>query len=192
MILVIDNYDSFVHNLARHIRLLGYETKVIRNDAIGIQQVKQLSPEAIILSPGPGRPKDAGISVELVKECQDGFPMLGVCLGHQIVGEAFGAQVTAAKEILHGRTSKLRHHGSGLFADLPTELTVCRYHSLIVDEASVGETDLVATAWADDGAVMALAHEEKPIYGVQFHPEAILTDLGMPLLRNFVRQSLQH
>ena len=191
MILVIDNYDSFVHNLARHFRLLGFETKVVRHDAISIEQVKQLSPEAIVLSPGPGRPSDAGISIELVKECQDAFPILGVCLGHQIIAEAFGAQVTTAKEILHGRTSKLRHQGDGLFADLPTELTVCRYHSLVVDEASLSDTDLLATAWADDGTVMALAHKEKSIYGVQFHPEAILTDLGMPLLRNFVRQSLK-
>ena len=188
MILVIDNYDSFVHNLARYFRLLGFETEVVRNDAITLQQVKEFAPEAIILSPGPGRPDDAGISVDLVRACQDEFPMLGVCLGHQVIGAAFGAEIETAKEILHGRTSKLKHLGIGLFADLPSELTVCRYHSLVVDEDSLTGTELIPTARTGDGTVMAIAHKQKPIYGLQFHPEAILTDLGMPLLRNFVRQ----
>ncbi len=190
MILVIDNYDSFVHNLARYFRLLGFETKVVRNDAIDVEEVRNLAPEAIVLSPGPGRPVDAGMCIELVKELQDQTPMLGVCLGHQIIGEAFGANVMQAEEILHGRTSRLRHHSEGLFSDLPSELTVCRYHSLVIGELSLKKTPLKAAAWADDGTVMAIAHDSKPIHGVQFHPEAILTDLGMPLLKNFAKQCL--
>ncbi len=187
MILLIDNYDSFVHNLARQFRLLGHATEVVRNDALTIDEVRQLDPKAIILSPGPSRPEEAGISLDLVKAMQDEVPLLGVCLGHQVIGQAFGASIVEAPQIMHGQTSEVSHLGEGLFAGLVPQLVVCRYHSLVIDPLSIDRTELIATAWTVDGSVMALRHSNKPIYGVQFHPEAILTESGPALLKNFLQ-----
>lgn len=197
MILLIDNYDSFVHNLARQFRLLGQPTEVVRNDATTIEAVRELKPDAIVISPGPGRPDEAGISMEIVKSLQDEVPILGVCLGHQVIGEVFGALVREAPQIMHGQTSEVSHLGKGLFADLAPQLVVCRYHSLVIDPNSidpnsinpnsVDDIKLIPTAWTVDGSIMALRHRDKPIYGVQFHPEAILTESGPALLKNFLK-----
>lgn len=186
MILVIDNYDSFVHNLARLIRLAGMPTRIVRNDAIDAEGVHDWQPQAIVLSPGPGTPRDAGCSVELVRQFAERLPILGVCLGHQAIVEACGGSVDRAPEPRHGHTSTVRHLGSGLFEGAPQPMTVCRYHSLAADEESLPE-GLVATAWSEDGVVMAVEHRERPLYGVQFHPEAILTESGQLLIDNFVR-----
>ncbi|QDV74142.1 anthranilate synthase component II [Botrimarina mediterranea] len=184
MILVLDNYDSFVHNLARYVRLAGYETQVVRSDAIDADGVAALSPEALVLSPGPGTPANAGCCVELVRQFSDTLPILGVCLGHQAIVEAFGGRVVRTAEPLHGRTSLIRHDCGKLFAGAPSPLTVCRYHSLIAEAETLPDC-LRATAWTDDGVVMAVEHRSRPIFGVQFHPEAILTEAGQLLIRNF-------
>lgn len=187
MILVIDNYDSFVHNLARLVRLTGRETEVVRNDAIDADRIEQLRPEAIVLSPGPGAPGDAGCCVEVVRRFDGVIPLLGVCLGHQAIVEALGGAVVRAPEPLHGRTSLVRHEGEGLFESLPSPMTVCRYHSLAAEEGGLPE-GLEATAWSDDGVVMAVRRQGTSTFGVQFHPEAILTEHGQPLIENFVRR----
>lgn len=186
MILVIDNYDSFVHNLARLVRLSGRETRVVRNDAIDLDQLERDRPEAIVLSPGPGEPVDAGCCIEVVRRFSGELPLLGVCLGHQAIVEAFGGAVVRAPEPLHGRTSSIRHGGEGLFNGLPSPMTVCRYHSLAAEAETLPE-GLEATAWSDDGVVMAIERVGTPTYGVQFHPEAILTEHGQRLIENFVR-----
>jgi anthranilate synthase/aminodeoxychorismate synthase-like glutamine amidotransferase len=185
MILLIDNYDSFVHNLARYFQRLGQETIVVRNDDISPARAAQHNPAAIVLSPGPCTPDEAGASLAIVRELAGKVPMLGVCLGHQTIGAAFGAKVIRAPQPMHGRASAVAHSGTGLFADLPTPLTVGRYHSLIVDEQSLPH-ELEVTARTPDGIVMALAHRHWPIYGVQFHPESILTEGGYTLLVNFL------
>ncbi|QDT68598.1 Aminodeoxychorismate synthase component 2 [Planctomycetes bacterium MalM25] len=187
MILVIDNYDSFVHNLARLVRLTGRETAVVRNDAIDPRQIAERLPEAIVLSPGPGTPAEAGCCVEVVRRFDGVIPLLGVCLGHQAIVEALGGAVARAPEPLHGRTSLVRHEGEGLFAGLPSPMTVCRYHSLAAEEGTLPE-GLEATAWSDDGVVMAVERRGTPTFGVQFHPEAILTEHGQRLIDNFVRK----
>lgn len=186
MILLIDNYDSFVHNLARYFRRLGQETLVLRNDATTVDEVKRLSPQAIVLSPGPCTPAEAGCSINLVRRLQDRVPMLGVCLGHQAIAAALGAGIVRAPEPRHGRTSLIEHEATGLFSELPTPLTVCRYHSLIADEATLPST-LHVTARSDDGAIMAIQHTTAPLFGVQFHPEAVLTAHGYRLLANFLK-----
>lgn len=186
MILLIDNYDSFVHNLARYFQRLGQPTHVVRNDAVDADAVARLRPAAIVLSPGPCTPADAGCSVAVVHQLGDQIPMLGVCLGHQAMAAAHGGRIVRAAEPLHGRTSAVVHDGHGLFAGVPSPLTVCRYHSLVVKEATL-PPQLRVTARADDGAVMALQHASRPLYGVQFHPEAALTDHGYALLANFLR-----
>jgi anthranilate synthase/aminodeoxychorismate synthase-like glutamine amidotransferase len=186
MLLVIDNYDSFVFNLARYLVELGYETQVVRNDAISVADVRELKPEAIVLSPGPGTPADAGACVELVRELAGEIPMLGVCLGHQAIAAAFGADIIRATEPVHGRTSAVHHDGTGLFEGLPDPLVATRYHSLIVDADTLPD-ELQVTARTGDGIPMALAHRALPIYGVQFHPESVLTRSGPLLLANFVR-----
>ncbi len=187
MILLIDNYDSFVHNLARYFRLEGRETQVVRNDAIDAARVRGLKPEAIVLSPGPGEPSGAGCSLEIVRQLSGEMPILGVCLGHQVVVEALGGHVVRAPEPLHGRTSSIRHTEKGLFEGLPNPLTVCRYHSLVAERESL-PAELELTAWSEDGTAMAVAHRELPLYGVQFHPEAILTEAGDTLIANFVKR----
>ncbi len=186
MILLIDNYDSFVHNLARYVSRLGQETHVVRNDAITVEGIRRLQPAAIILSPGPCTPQEAGISVDVVRHLANEVPILGVCLGHQTIAAAFGADIVRAKEPVHGRASLVHHSGRGIFAGLPSPLTVGRYHSLVVAEETLPK-ELAVTARTDDGVVMALAHERLPVVGVQFHPESILTSGGYELLANFLR-----
>ncbi|MFD1704205.1 anthranilate synthase component II [Methylopila henanensis] len=185
MILVVDNYDSFVFNVARYIEELGREVTVARNDAITVEEVVRLGPEAVVVSPGPCTPTEAGVSLPLVRALSGRLPILGICLGHQAIGEAFGGRVVRARRPLHGRASRVAHDGTGLFEGLASPLTVGRYHSLIVefDESYAGP--LRVTARSEEGEVMALEHAEHPTYGVQFHPESILTESGHGLLRNF-------
>lgn len=185
MILVLDNYDSFVHNLARLVRLAGRETHVVRSDEIDTHGIDRLGPDAIVISPGPGRPSEAGCSVAAVQAFAPRLPILGVCLGHQAIVEAFGGRVVLAKECFHGRTSAITHRGAGLFAGVPSPLTVCRYHSLVGEPDTLPD-ELAITACTTDGEVMAVAHRELPLFGVQFHPEAILTEHGQRLIDNFV------
>lgn len=186
MILLIDNYDSFVHNLARYFQRLGQVTQVVRNDAITVDEVSELRPSAIVISPGPCDPTSAGISLAVVARLHATFPMLGICLGHQTIGAAFGGEVVRAAEPRHGRTSAVYHDGMGLFQSLPQPFTACRYHSLVV-ASKPWPAPLVPTAWTRDGQVMALRHRDFPVYGVQFHPESILTEGGFQILGNFLR-----
>lgn len=188
MLLLIDNYDSFVHNLARYFRRLGQETYVVRNDAIDVAGVRRLAPRAIVISPGPCSPAEAGCSLELIREFVDNTPILGVCLGHQAIAAALGGKIVRASEPMHGRTSQVTHGGSGIFAGVPKPLTVCRYHSLVVDEDSLPNC-LEVTARTASRVVMALAHRTRPVVGVQFHPESILTEGGFRLLANFLQLS---
>jgi anthranilate synthase/aminodeoxychorismate synthase-like glutamine amidotransferase len=185
VILLIDNYDSFVHNLARYFVRLGQQTCVVRNDAVSLDDVRRLRPDAIVLSPGPCTPAEAGISLELVRRMHREIPILGVCLGHQAIAAAFGGRVVRGEPI-HGRTSEVFHDGRGVFARLPQPVTACRYHSLVVEEASLPEC-LEVSARTADGTVMALRHRQHLTVGVQFHPESILTDCGYPLLAEFLR-----
>lgn len=184
MILLLDNYDSFVHNLARYFEELGAETRVVRNDAITVDEIRRLKPQAIVLSPGPCTPSEAGITLDVIRKLGGVIPMLGVCLGHQAIGMAFGARLSRAGEPMHGRTSLVTHTGLGLFTALPQPLRVMRYHSLIVDQVA---SPLRITAQTDDDIVMGLEHESLPIWGVQFHPESVLTVGGHQLLANFLR-----
>lgn len=184
MILLIDNYDSFVHNLARYLEELGVEPLVVRNDALSVAQIHRLRPQAIVLSPGPGRPEQAGITLEAIRTLAGEIPMLGVCLGHQAIGQTYGATVRRASEPMHGRTSLVHHGGDRLFAGLPQPLLAMRYHSLAIDHVT---SPLNVTARTEDGTVMAVEHETLPVWGVQFHPESILTQGGHRLLANFLR-----
>jgi anthranilate synthase/aminodeoxychorismate synthase-like glutamine amidotransferase len=186
MLLLIDNYDSFVHNLARYFQRLGQRTEVVRNDAIDAATIRRLSPDAIVLSPGPCTPNESGGSLDIVRGLAGEFPILGVCLGHQIIAAAFGGRIIRALEPMHGRASPVRHDGENLFNGIPSPFAACRYHSLVVQRSSL-PTELDITAWTDDGTIMAIAHRERPIFGVQFHPEAILTEHGFAMLANFLR-----
>ena len=186
MILVIDNYDSFVFNLARYFEELGRPVDVRRNDALGLDDVERLAPEAIVLSPGPCTPTEAGVTLDVVRRFSGRVPMLGVCLGHQAIGEAFGGNVVRAKKPLHGRASRVEHDDAGLFAGLPNPLSVGRYHSLIVEFDEGYDGPLEVTGRSEEGEVMALAHRTHPTFGVQFHPESILTEAGHRLLLNFL------
>jgi anthranilate synthase/aminodeoxychorismate synthase-like glutamine amidotransferase len=185
-LLLLDNYDSFVHNLARYAEELGCATRVVRSDAVSIAEIERLAPTAIILSPGPCTPHEAGVCMDVVRELGSRIPMLGVCLGHQAIAAALGGEVRRAPEPVHGRTSLITHDGSGLFAGLPNPLSATRYHSLIVSEQGLPR-DLAITARTPDGLIMALAHRAWPVFGVQFHPESILTQAGHQLLANFLR-----
>ncbi|HLX54030.1 MAG TPA: aminodeoxychorismate/anthranilate synthase component II [Aquella sp.] len=185
MILVLDNYDSFVYNLARYVKLCGFDATVIRNDQISIAQIEELNPEKIILSPGPGTPDTAGISLELVRHFYSTVPILGVCLGHQTIAKAFGANIIEAKYPMHGMSSWISYDKVGILANLPSSLQVGRYHSLIVDEI-LPESELIVTAKSPEGEIMALQHKKYPVYGVQFHPESILTMEGISIIRNFL------
>jgi anthranilate synthase/aminodeoxychorismate synthase-like glutamine amidotransferase len=187
-VLVIDNYDSFVYNLVQYLGELGAEPLVYRSDALGIDELRALEPDAVLVSPGPGTPADAGLSNDVIRTFgADGITVLGVCLGHQCIGEVFGATVVRADQVMHGKTSVVHHDGSGLFAGLPDPLTVTRYHSLVVDPATVApDGDLVVTARTEDGVIMGLAHRTLPVHGVQFHPESILTEAGHDLVGNFL------
>lgn len=185
MLLLLDNYDSFVHNLARYFAEMGCEPHVVRSDRLSVEEIAALRPEAIVISPGPCTPAEAGISVEAVRRFADAVPILGVCLGHQSIAAAFGGRIVRAGEPVHGRTSLVRHSGTGLFAGLPDPLAATRYHSLVVDEATLPDC-LEITARTEDGVPMALAHREWPVFGVQFHPESVLTESGPAILANFL------
>jgi anthranilate synthase component 2 len=185
MILVIDNYDSFTYNLVHYLNELGAQTLVRRNDALTVQEALGLRPAAILLSPGPKAPAQAGICLPLLRGAPEDMPIFGVCLGHQAMGEAYGGGVIRAKAIMHGKTSPILHEEASVFKGLPSPFTATRYHSLAVDRASLPE-ELQVTAWTDDGEIMGLAHRTRPVHGVQFHPESILTTCGHQLLGNFL------
>ena len=186
MVLVIDNYDSFTFNLVQFLGELGAELEVRRNDEIDIAGVRSLQPDRIVISPGPCTPKEAGISIQLVEAMADKVPILGVCLGHQSIAEAFGGKVVRAPYLMHGKTSLVKHDGRTVFEGLPQDFVATRYHSLIVERESLPQS-LGVTAWTEDGVVMGIRHREWPVEGVQFHPESILTDQGKVLLGNFLR-----
>ena len=188
MILLIDNYDSFVFNLARYFERLGQQVCVVRNTAIDVAGVRAARPDVLVLSPGPCTPREAGCSLDVVRQLHAELPILGVCLGHQTIAEALGGRVVRADEPVHGRTSPIRHDGRGVFAGIPNPITGCRYHSLVVEEASLPQC-LEVSARTDDGTVMALRHRQLPVVGLQFHPESILTETGYPLLAGFLWQA---
>ena len=185
MILMIDNYDSFTYNLVQYLGELGEQLVVKRNDAIAVQGVKRLKPSSIVISPGPGRPSDAGVSNELIKAFAGTIPILGVCLGHQCIGEVFGGDVVRATRPMHGKTSQIYHRTTGLFTGLPSPFEATRYHSLIVKRQTLPKV-LAVTAWTQEGEIMGLQHRRATVYGVQFHPESILTSAGKDILRNFL------
>lgn len=194
MILVVDNYDSFTYNLVQYLGELGsdfkvaQDIKVFRNDQLTLEQIKQLQPDAVVISPGPGRPEDAGISVQLIEQLGPSLPILGVCLGHQSIGQVYGGNIVSAPELMHGKTSPVSHTGAGVFAGLGNPLTATRYHSLVIERETCPDV-LEITAWTDDGTIMGVRHRNYPhIEGVQFHPESILTTCGKDLLRNFLSQ----
>jgi anthranilate synthase/aminodeoxychorismate synthase-like glutamine amidotransferase len=185
MILLIDNYDSFVYNLARYVQELGETPLVKRHDAISIEEIFELAPSHIIISPGPCAPREAGISTEVVRQVGPRIPILGVCLGHQCIGEAYGGQILRAGAPMHGKTSRIHHFGTGLFEGLPNPFTATRYHSLVIARSSLPEK-LRVTATSEDGEIMGVQHAEYPVHGVQFHPESVLTEHGYRLLDHFL------
>lgn len=186
MLLLIDNYDSFASNVARYFRRLGMETKVARNDAMTIDDIQQLNPTAIVISPGPCSPNEAGISCEVVNQFQSRVPILGICLGHQAIAQSLGAKIVKANEPFHGRQSTLTHNGHSMFQDVPKKFDACRYHSLVIERSTLPkEFDIIARA--ADETIMAIADDEKMLYGLQFHPESILTPFGFQMLQNFLK-----
>ncbi|MDD5662017.1 MAG: aminodeoxychorismate/anthranilate synthase component II [Candidatus Omnitrophica bacterium] len=186
MILMIDNYDSFTYNLVQYLGSLRKEVKVFRNDKITLSGIKSLAPEKIVISPGPGRPEDAGISCAVIKEFSGEIPILGVCLGHQAIGYVYGGRVIGAKRLMHGKTSWIYHNKKDIFKGLPNPFEATRYHSLLVERKSLPEA-LEITAWTKEKEIMGLRHKKYPLWGVQFHPESILTRQGMDLLANFIK-----
>ena len=184
-ILVIDNFDSFTYNLVQFLGELGTELQVFRNNAISLSEIRERSPDGIVISPGPGTPDNSGITLSVIKEFAGTFPILGVCLGHQAIGQAFGGRIIRAKKLMHGKTSQIYHEATGIFTGLPSPFTATRYHSLIVDPESVPEC-LQLTAHTEDRVIMGLEHKELPVFGVQFHPESFLTTCGKSLLQNFL------
>jgi anthranilate synthase/aminodeoxychorismate synthase-like glutamine amidotransferase len=185
MIVLIDNYDSFTYNLAQAFGMLGAQIQVFRNDALTVEQLAALNPSHIVISPGPGDPDDGGISLEAIRQLGSRVPILGVCLGHQCIGQAYGGVVKRAPRLMHGKTSLIYHKNNGIFAELPNPFEATRYHSLIVEEQSLPKC-LKVTAFTDQGEIMGLQHTEYPVFGVQFHPESILTIFGARLLQNFL------
>jgi len=185
VILLLDNYDSFTYNLAQYLGELGCQVEVHRNDRISVEQIAQRKPERIVISPGPCTPQEAGICVELIRKLAGKIPILGVCLGHQAIGAAFGGKIIRAPKLFHGKTSQIRHDGSGVFRGLPNPFTATRYHSLIVERKSLPK-ELQVTAETDDNIIMGMQHREYPLMGVQFHPESVLTESGKQLLKNFL------
>jgi len=189
MLLMIDNYDSFTYNLVQYLGELGEEVKVLRNDEITLEGIEQLAPARIVISPGPCTPDEAGISMPLVRHFAGKVPILGVCLGHQSIGQALGGRIVHARQLMHGKTSAIHHDGRGVFRGLPDGFTATRYHSLAIERASLPGC-LVVSAWSEDGEIMGVRHKEFAVEGVQFHPESILTEHGHPLLKNFLESSL--
>ncbi|WP_261998091.1 aminodeoxychorismate/anthranilate synthase component II [Stenotrophomonas sp. Ste96] len=192
MLLMLDNYDSFTYNLVQYLQTLGAEVKVVRNDALSVDEIAALAPERIVISPGPCTPNEAGVSLELIRRLGPTTPILGVCLGHQSIGQVYGGDVIRATTIMHGKTSPIRHEGRGVFAGLPDRYQATRYHSLVVDKTTLPAC-LEMTAWTEneDGSIeeiMGLRHREYPVEGVQFHPESILTEHGHALLKNFLQR----
>ncbi|MFO1462376.1 MAG: aminodeoxychorismate/anthranilate synthase component II [bacterium] len=187
MLLMIDNYDSFTYNLVQYLGELGAEILVKRNDELKVAQIRELAPEAIVISPGPCTPNEAGISLEVIDRLKGEFPILGVCLGHQAIGQAFGGKVIRAKNVMHGKTSEIHHDAKTLFAGLPNPFTATRYHSLLVERESL-PASLEISAWTEAGEIMGLRHKEYFVEGVQFHPESILTRPGKELLNNFLKR----
>jgi anthranilate synthase component 2 len=190
---MIDNYDSFTYNLVQYLGELGQDVRVVRNDELSVEQIRELAPERIVISPGPGTPDQAGVTLEMIAKLGAQIPILGVCLGHQSIGQAFGGKVIRAREIMHGKTSIIHHTGKGVFAALPNPFVATRYHSLVVDKTSVPAV-LEVTAWTQDAdggidEIMGFRHKALPIEGVQFHPESILTEHGHALLRNFLHEA---
>jgi anthranilate synthase component 2 len=184
---MIDNYDSFTYNLVQYLGELGEDVRVFRNDQITLEEVAELRPASIVISPGPCTPNEAGISVLLIKRFAGEIPLLGVCLGHQSIGQAFGGRIIHAKSVMHGKTSAIHHENKGVFAGLPNPFTATRYHSLVIERETLPSC-LEITAWTDDGEIMGVRHRELAVEGVQFHPESILTEAGHELLANFLRQ----
>lgn len=190
-LLVIDNYDSFTYNLVQYLGELKANPVVFRNDKISIAQIKKMNPKQIVISPGPCTPKEAGISNEVINTFKDEIPILGVCLGHQCIGDVFGGKVIRASQIMHGKTSQIYHDKKDIFKSLPEPFTATRYHSLLVEKKSLPK-DLIMTAWTKQGEIMGLKHKHYPIWGVQFHPESILTEGGLKMLKNFLDLSKKH
>jgi anthranilate synthase component 2 len=187
MLLMIDNYDSFTYNLVQYFGELGEEVRVVRNDEMTLDEIERLAPRRIVLSPGPCTPNEAGVSLELIARFAGRLPLLGVCLGHQAIGQAFGGKIIHAKTLMHGKVSRIHHSGKGVFSGLPTPYDATRYHSLAIERASCPQ-ELEVTAWTEDGEIMGVRHRTLPIEGVQFHPESILTEHGHALLRNFLAE----
>jgi anthranilate synthase component 2 len=185
MLLMIDNYDSFTYNLVQYFAELGAEVEVKRNDEISVAQIAALQPDQIVVSPGPCTPNEAGVSVAAIREFAGKIPILGVCLGHQSIGQAFGGKIVHAKQLMHGKTSLIHHLNNSVFTGLPTPFTATRYHSLVIERASLPEC-LEITAWTDDGEIMGVRHKTLAVHGVQFHPESILTEHGHAMLKNFL------
>lgn len=190
MVLVIDNYDSFTYNLVQYIGELGFKVKVFRNDAIGIEEIKNAGFSHIVISPGPGRPENAGISCNVIRYFGGKIPLLGVCLGHQAIGYVFGGKIVSAKRLMHGKTSVIRHDGKAIFKNVPNPFDATRYHSLVIEKKSVPDV-LEVTARSEDGEIMAVRHKKLCIFGVQFHPESILTGEGKKILSNFLNMKKQ-
>ncbi len=188
MLLMIDNYDSFTYNLVQYLGELGEEVRVVRNDEITLDEIAGLAPARIVISPGPCTPKEAGVSVPLIRRFAGRIPILGVCLGHQSIGEAFGGRIVHAKQLMHGKTSPVHHSDVGVFKGLPNPLTATRYHSLVIERESKPDS-LEVTAWTDDGEIMGVRHRQLMVEGVQFHPESVLTESGHALLKNFLEES---
>jgi anthranilate synthase/aminodeoxychorismate synthase-like glutamine amidotransferase len=185
MILIIDNYDSFTYNLVQYLGELGQHLKVYRNDKINISQIKKMKPDRIVISPGPGRPEDAGISCQVIQEFADRVPILGVCLGHQCMGFVWGGKIVQAARLMHGKTSMIYHDGKGIFKGIPNPFEATRYHSLIVRKHNL-PSSLEITAWTKEGEIMGIKHKNFSVWGVQFHPESILTGVGKNILKNFI------
>jgi anthranilate synthase component II len=186
MLLMIDNYDSFTYNLVQYLGELGQDVQVYRNDEISLDKIRELQPERIVISPGPCTPNEAGISLALIKEFAGKIPLLGVCLGHQSIGQAFGGRIIKAKTLMHGKTSLIHHNNSGVFKNLPNPYTATRYHSLVIERETIPDC-LEINAWTDDGEIMGVKHKTLAVEGVQFHPESVLTEHGHDLLNNFLK-----
>ena len=185
MLLMIDNYDSFTYNLVQYFGELGEDIEVFRNDKISIPEIEKLNPEVLVISPGPGTPQDAGISIDVIQHFAGEIPLLGVCLGHQCIGESFGGKIVSAPTLMHGKTSSIHHNGKELFKDLPNPFEATRYHSLIIEKESLPAC-LEVNAWTEEREIMGVRHKNQPLFGVQFHPESILTKEGKVLLNNFL------